>query len=285
MRAAWATDIHLRFCDDEERRDFCQTLVETEFDVLLLTGDIGGESDLDGNPEPLDHTETVRLLKELEESLRRPIYFVLGNHDYYRSSMAAVRTAIVELCRGSETLRCVQNDGVIPLTERTALVGHECWGDAGWGDFISSPVLMSDWKVIWELKQYWKEVPDLSADLMPWKLRKADLDPFPLAERLKVLGQEAAEHFRRVLPEALARYEHVVVLSHVPPFVRDYPKKWGLRPRTICRCASAGRQATRCWRSPRGFRNVRSMSSPVTFTIVRSFAPRTISPCRSAVRN
>ena len=243
MRAAWATDIHLRFCDDDERRDFYRTLADTPFDILLLTGDIGGESDLGGLPEPLDHSETVRHLKELEENVRRPIYFVLGNHDYYRSSMAVVRTAVAALCRGSRMLHFVQEEGVVALTERTALVGHECWGDAGWGDFESSPVLMNDWKVIWDLKQYWSRLSDLTVDLMPWKLKKNDLDQSALAQRLKALGEDAAEHFRRVLPDALARYERVVVLAHVPPFVKDYPRPWGPRPEDhlpVGACRAAG---------------------------------------------
>jgi len=127
MRAAWATDIHLGFCDDKERRDFYRTLVETRFDVLLLTGDIGGESHLGGSPEPLDHTETVRQLKEMEESVRRPIYFVLGNHDYYLRSMAAVRTAVVELCRGSELLHFVQEDGSLHRWERRRTTTSKAW--------------------------------------------------------------------------------------------------------------------------------------------------------------
>jgi hypothetical protein len=36
--------------------------------------------------------------------------------------------------------------------------------------------------------------------------------------KLHALGDEAAAHFRAVLPEALARFRHVVVVTHVPPF-------------------------------------------------------------------
>ncbi len=35
---------------------------------------------------------------------------------------------------------------------------------------------------------------------------------------LESLGDEAAAHFRRVLPEALDTADHIVVLTHVPPF-------------------------------------------------------------------
>ena len=36
--------------------------------------------------------------------------------------------------------------------------------------------------------------------------------------QLHALGDEAAAHFRAVLPEALARFRRLIVLTHVPPF-------------------------------------------------------------------
>jgi len=44
------------------------------------------------------------------------------------------------------------------------------------------------------------------------------LDKQGRLELLHRLGDEAARHFRRVLPEALARHRRVVALTHVPPF-------------------------------------------------------------------
>ena len=37
-------------------------------------------------------------------------------------------------------------------------------------------------------------------------------------ERLHALGDAAAEHFRIVLPEAIARFRSVIAMTHVPPF-------------------------------------------------------------------
>ena len=39
-----------------------------------------------------------------------------------------------------------------------------------------------------------------------------------LQQALHRLGDEAAEHFQRVLPEAAAVAKHLVVLTHPPPF-------------------------------------------------------------------
>ena len=77
MRATWLTDIHLNFLRPLALKAFYDQVAAEEPQVLLVTGDIG-ESD-----------SVVRFVSELGRLA--PIYFVLGNHDYYRSSIAAVR--------------------------------------------------------------------------------------------------------------------------------------------------------------------------------------------------
>lgn len=67
MRLAWLTDIHLNFLDDAERRRFLET-VATQSDAVAISGDIGESPNILG------------YLKEMEEILRKRIYFVLGNH-------------------------------------------------------------------------------------------------------------------------------------------------------------------------------------------------------------
>jgi len=76
-------------------------------------------------------------------------------------------------------------------------VGHDGWGDARLGNAAGTPVLLNDFLVIAEL---------------------AGADRADLTARLRRLGDEAAAHMERVLPEALESYEHVVVATHVPPF-------------------------------------------------------------------
>jgi Icc-related predicted phosphoesterase len=46
----------------------------------------------------------------------------------------------------------------------------------------------------------------------------ADLEPSARRTRLEALGDEAADHLRAVVPQALERFPRVVVLTHVPPF-------------------------------------------------------------------
>jgi hypothetical protein len=87
--------------------------------------------------------------------------------------------------------------GVIALTAETGLVGHDGWGDGRLGDYDHSDVFLNDFLLIQEF---------------------VGLDRAGLREKLHALGDEAAAHFRAVLPGALERYRHVVVVTHVPPF-------------------------------------------------------------------
>ena len=97
---------------------------------------------------------------------------------------------------------------MVRLTEKTSLVGHGGWGDGRVGNFFESDVLLTDYALIKELQ----------------KLHRADLPPPDsiltpeLHVKLNALGDDAANHFRRVLPQALETSERVVVLTHVPPF-------------------------------------------------------------------
>lgn len=182
---AWTTDIHLNFIDRQKIDRFCDSIRTVRPDALLIGGDIG---------EALDVTHYLQLISEL---IPCPIYFVLGNHDYYRGSIAAVRARATELSVASSTLQWLPQSGIVPLTNDTCLVGHDGWADARFGDYEGSQVMLNDYLLIAEFTGLNKE-----------ERRK----------KLHALGDEAANHFRRVLPAALSRFRHVLVLTHVPPF-------------------------------------------------------------------
>lgn len=184
-RLAWMTDIHLNFLRPPEVDAFLDTLAGVDADAFLVSGDIGEAPDVAGH------------LAALDDRLRKPVHFVLGNHDYYRGDIAGVRAEMVRLCADRPTLRYLSQTGVVPLTEETCLVGHDGWGDGRLGDYFGSTVRLMDWKLI--------------ADLH-------GLDPAERLARLNALGDEAAAHLRQLLPDALARFRRVLLLTHVPPF-------------------------------------------------------------------
>lgn len=185
MKLGWVTDIHLDFLDAEGIGTFTALLEGSGADAFLIGGDIATAGSLS------------RHLRSLEARLLRPVYFVLGNHDFYAGSVARVREEMRELTRGSTLLRWLPAAGVIPLTPETALVGHDGWGDARFGNADTTPVRLNDFVMIEELSGLSRE-------------RRRD--------RLRALGDEAAAHLRETLPRALAVHRKAIVLTHVPPF-------------------------------------------------------------------
>ena len=183
MQLSWLTDIHLNFCP-ERVQELLDRIDATEPDAVLIGGDIGEAPDVTGYLQQF-------------ATLARPVYFVLGNHDFYRGSIRQVRVAVKGLCQRVENLHYLPSAGVVELTSGAALIGHDGWGDAGVGDFDNSTVALNDYRLIEELSG------------IDQQTRKAVLH---------ALGDEAADHVRRVLPEALKRYQRVWFLTHVPPW-------------------------------------------------------------------
>lgn len=221
MRIAWTSDLHLVFLasdgssTDDALHTWLENLGRQSFDALAISGDISEA------PQLHEH------LALLESYVNRPIYFVLGNHDYYRSSIEKVVSAMREYVSGSTYLHCLDLMGHVELTSTTALVGHGCWGDGGYGDFFNSHIMLNDWKVIEELRKWQKGPWRLSCmngcdvceeEVMKADVRPEDLDRELVAEQLRVLGDRAADHIREVLPHALAARPNVVLLTHAPPF-------------------------------------------------------------------
>jgi 3',5'-cyclic-AMP phosphodiesterase len=184
-KLAWATDIHLNFVRLEKCQQFCATVNNLGVDALLIGGDIG------------EATNVEFYLHFLADNVQVPIYFVLGNHDYYWGSIADVRSRISNLCKGTSKLVWLSQSGVVRLSKETCLIGHDGWADGRLGDFLGSRVMLNDYKLIAELK---------------------GLSPEERLDRLHSLGDEAAGHFMKVLPDALAEFKHVIVLTHAPPF-------------------------------------------------------------------
>jgi Icc protein len=190
VRLGWLTDIHLNFVQRKGRADLYAGLRAENFDALLLGGDIG------------EAGSVTQFLDEMAGALSIPIYFVLGNHDFYHGSIAAVRQAVARQSAASRWLHWLPTSGVVPLTATTALVGHDSWADGRLGDFFGSDVLLNDYVLIAELRAPGKSAPDKSE----------------LYTKLNSLGDEAAEFLDRQAREAVAAYRNIVVLTHVPPF-------------------------------------------------------------------
>lgn len=183
-RVFWLTDLHLNFIALRLTDDFLARVVAEKPDAVLIGGDVAEA------PSVVGHLERIAT------RLTCPIYFVLGNHDFYFGSIRRVREAVAELCRERPNLIYLTTAGAVSLSPQTGLCGHDGWADARLGDYERSLVMMNDYRLIEELAGVSKR------------------DRWPM---LKAMGDEAARHVEAVLPEALAEHEHVFFLTHVPP--------------------------------------------------------------------
>ena len=108
MRLAWLTDLHLNFVTPGHVDRLCRAVREAGADAVLLGGDIGEAPDVEEQ------------LEGLAGRLGLPVYFVLGNHDYYRGSIARVRAGVEALCARTPRLHWLPASGVVALTPETA---------------------------------------------------------------------------------------------------------------------------------------------------------------------
>ena len=175
VRVTWLTDLHLSFLHEPRLGAFVDTVARERADLLLIGGDTAESASLLG---------FIGLLRQIA-----PVYFVLGNHDFYGSSIAEVR----EQCRATQ--RWLPSAGPIRLTPATTLVGIDGWGDARCGD-LRSRIELSDWRWIRDLQ---------------------GLSSPERGDALRALGTQEAAALSAQLA-ALEPPPALLVLTHVPPF-------------------------------------------------------------------
>lgn len=185
-KIAWATDTHLDRLGENDYLEYKEYLQELNPDCLILSGDIA------------EGEVVTKSLKDFDESFDFPIYFVLGNHDFYWSSFAQVETNIQELVKNSKRLVWLSQSDVIPLNDSTCLIGIEGWGDGRNGTVNISKGYTKDLLLIESYKGLNRE---------------------EIANLLQTRGDYYAEILRPKLIEAVKNYEKVILVTHVPPFV------------------------------------------------------------------
>jgi len=190
MRIHWLGDIHLNFLTADDFIVFIDLFMKHESDAMVITGDIAEGDCFDS------------YLALMAEAYKKPIYYVLGNHDYYRSSFRKVKDKATALDKAAKynNLFWLNNNGIIKLTDDTCLVGHDGWYDARFGDYWALGFDMSDFKLIEDIAS------------------KGIHERFALFNNL---GDECAEHIRQFIYKAFETYDKVIFATHVPPFAES----------------------------------------------------------------
>jgi Icc protein len=182
----WLTDLHLDQATRADLNRLTSELSHLDYDAALITGDITIATSI------CDHLEALALACK-----PRPMYFVLGNHDFYHLEMARTYDSVKRLCRAIPNLTHLQGSGPVLLSRNAAIVGHHGWADAraGWGKrtFVTSP----DHQSITDFHCLTNEEQFL---------------------RMETLGRQSANALRNDLFSAFRIRHHVIVATHVPPF-------------------------------------------------------------------
>lgn len=181
----WLTDLHLDALDREQQQQFFNLIRDQHHDAILIGGDISNGS------------SSLMHLRKLVSLSEKPVYFVLGNHDYYHESIAKMRSLAEEIGVEFPHVHYLTTAGIIPWNSSVGIIGHDGWADGRAGDFLRSPVMLNDYFLIQEL---------------------TGLTPDERLKKLNELGSEAAEYLREKLVRAFLRYERVILLTHAPPF-------------------------------------------------------------------
>lgn len=189
-RLAWLTDVHFDLLKPEKPFKFGK-MVARNGDYCVITGDIA-------------HGDTVcEYLEEFQRGFGGKVYFVLGNHDIWKSSFEQVHKNIRELCSDHENLHWL-GDGVVHYINGVQLCGVDGWYDCQAGlttDRIR--FAMNDWHQIEELKA------NFNVHVMGFS--------DPLINQLRNLGQSSAHEARQVLAKC-HKDKHVIFATHVPPY-------------------------------------------------------------------
>lgn len=193
MRIDWITDPHLTHLQTKDALyQFLDKLHERESDALFVTGDIA-ES----------HT-IYDCLGLLSGAYQRPIYFVLGNHDFYGDWMSATAQKVRQVC--SDCPPGILNwmsdiEGFVALTDDVALVGHDGWYCGQEGSGIETTRLRPDFASEGGVR-------DLTV------IR----DRHRLWKTFHILASNAAEHvFHGIRASIQNGFKKTVVLTHMPP--------------------------------------------------------------------
>ncbi|MEM8734496.1 MAG: metallophosphoesterase, partial [Planctomycetota bacterium] len=141
-------------------------------------------------------------LKRLTDSTGLPVWFVLGNHDFYHADIATTRLKVSRLSEEHPGLcyltgsNPATSDNAKGLPANWAICGDDGWADARIGDYYRSPVRMLDYELI----------HDFSNLNSQERLVKIQSESVASAVRLR----QQLESSRQVARNQL-------VLTHIPP--------------------------------------------------------------------
>lgn len=187
----WATDLHLNYFDDKYITNFGKFLSSKyQAKGFIISGDISLGNKLERN------------LKTLSNAIQMPIYYVLGNHDYWYSSFNEIDKLTKSL---NDNSLINLNLSHLQINSKTILIGFDGWYDCSFGE-IDTKIQMTDWVRIKEFQNQ---------------------DP------IKISKKRSASYLSfldRALSFKNQGITNQIVVTHIPPFEQLIKNKKTAKP-------------------------------------------------------
>ena len=197
MKLAWLSDIHLDMVSKETIIQLGTAINECDCESAIITGDIA------------NGRSVIQVLSLLDETVRKPIYFVLGNHDSYYGSFQKIHYNMRKFSRKSKFCKWMTSSNIIQLTDDTCIVGHDGFYDGRNGKFFgpSLDIEMNSDEGMFLMNDFF-----LIKEIAAHTSRKEKLKYF------NKLGDKSAKYFSKTIKEAAKSYKKIIAITHVPPF-------------------------------------------------------------------
>jgi len=178
----WTSDLHLDACKDWVRRDLYDKIKQSEYNVLVVCGDIANGV-----------VNSMRYIRELHDQTGKKIMFVLGNHDCYGSSVKTSRRYASDFDFNGAPCVFMKPDTIYTFGRNACIVGHSGWYD-GTAGMLDDKHTIIDCARVAEL-----------------------VNTDDMGRTLAQLGGVGLYRLEKTLQYAMSEYKHVVLATHVPP--------------------------------------------------------------------
>jgi len=192
----WATDVHLDWTKENpgKLKEFAKSIRDLKPDLLLLTGDIDFGKSYNGS------LGVLGAVKKIQELVKCPVFFVLGNHDFWYDSFENVRKRVRSLTLEKENIFYLSRSKPVELNTTTALLGIDGWFDGRAGNLLKTNTYTNDFKFI----------NDLDDDMR--------INTQEMKNKLTNLPKPGVKYVEKTLPKLFEVYDKVILGTHMPPF-------------------------------------------------------------------
>jgi predicted phosphohydrolase len=202
-------DVHFdHFVENPENTipDFAKDCASVESDGIVICGDISNGLMLE--------KQMNQFVKGIKE---KKLFFVLGNHDFFKSSFKGMRKKMSKYDGSSGAYYLTTQTDPIQLDDNTCIIGHDGWYDGGYSNWFSSKLRMNDYDLIEEMNG--KQSTELYAVI-----------------------QEQAKAFQthmELMAPKIEKYKRVIIITHVPPFKENSTYNGKISDRNWLPCMSS----------------------------------------------